>query len=142
MVIDDTLEFASNFALPTNGIGTFYPSDNAKISNIPQSTGGEGLSLVLQISEDATSGGAAFVEFILASDSTGNIATDGSATRHFGTGPIPIASLVRGAEFGVALSSGPVYEQYLGILVKVSGAVLTGGRFNAFLAETPSRWTA
>ena len=141
MILDDTLEFASDFPLPTSGIGTFYPSDNAKISNIPQSTGGEGLSLVIQISEDVTSGGAAFVEFILVSDSIGNIATDGSATRHFGTGPIPVASLVRGAEFGVPLSSGP-YELYMGVLVKVTGAALTGGRFNAFLTKIPANWTA
>lgn len=141
MILEENTEFASNFALPTGSTGTFFPSDAAEVDPVLQSTGGEGLSLVIQISETVTSGGGAFVEFILASDSTGNIATDGSATRHFGTGPIPIASLVRGEEFGVPLSSGP-YEQYLGILTKVTGAALTGGRFNAFLTETPARWTA
>lgn len=142
MITDENLKFASNFALPTGFTGTFFSSDAAEVDPAIQSTGGEGLSLVIQISETVTSGGGAFVEFILASDSTGNIATDGSATRHFGTGPIPIASLVRGAEFGVALSSAPDYEQYLGILVKVTGAALTGGLFNAFLTETPARWHA
>lgn len=141
MVIEENTEMASGFSLPLGSTGTFFPSDAAEVDPAIQSTGGEGLSLVIQISETVTAGGAAFVEFILASDSTGNIATDGSATRHFGTGPIPIASLVRGEEFGVPLSSGP-YEQYLGVLVKVTGAALTAGRFSAFLTETPARWHA
>lgn len=141
MITDENLEFASAFPVPTGSTGTFFSSDAAEVDPAIQSTGGEGLSLVIQISETVTSGGAAFVEFILASDSTGNIATDGSATRHFGTGPIPIASLVRGEEFGVPLSSGP-YEQYLGVLCRVTGAALTGGRFNAFLTPVPARWTA
>lgn len=141
MITDENLEFASSFALPTTGIGTFFPSDAAEVDPAIQSTGCGGLSLVIQISETVTSGGAASVEFILASDSTGNIAVDGSATRHFGTGPIPIASLVRGKEFVVPLSS-ELYEQYLGILTKVTGAALTGGRFNAFLTPVPARWHA
>lgn len=141
MILDENMEMASAFPVPIGSTGTFFSSDAAEVDPAIQSTGGEGLSLVIQISETVTSGGGAFVEFILASDSTGNIATDGSATRHFGTGPIPIASLIRGKEFGVPLSSGK-YEQYLGILVKVTGAALTAGRFSAFLTPVPAAWHA
>lgn len=140
MVLDENMEMASNFAIPT-GIGTFFPSDAAEVDPVLQSTGGEGLSPVIQITQAVTSGGAAKVAFELVSDATGTIATDGTATAHFSTGMVPIASLTAGWSVAVPLPPGP-YEKFLGLLVNISGAALTGGRFNAFLTETPARWTA
>lgn len=140
MILDENLEFASSFALPTGSTGKFYLSDNAKLGADP-TTGGGDLSLFVQISEDATSGGSAFVTFILASDATGNIATDGSATEHFGLGPYPLAVLKEGFREAASLPPGP-YEQHLGVLVEVTGAALTGGRFSAGLVETPAAWHA
>lgn len=135
------LESVSNFALPLGSTGAFFSTDVAEVDPVVQSIEGEGLSFGVQISDDVTSDGAASVEFVLASDSTGNIPTDGSAARHFSTGPIPVASLVRGAEFGVALSPGP-FEKYIGLFCRVTGAALTGGRFNASITPSPASWTA
>jgi hypothetical protein len=140
MILDDSLEFASSFALPTGSTGTFYVSDNVELGADP-TTGGGDLSLLVQSSEDVTSGGSAFVTFILASDATGNIATDGSATEHFGLGPYPFAVLKKGFRVAASLPPGP-YEQHLGLLIKITGAALTGGRFSAGLVETSAAWHA
>jgi hypothetical protein len=139
MILDDSLEFASSFALPTGSTGKFYVSDNVELGADP-TTGGGDLSLLVQISEDATSSGSAFVTFILASDATGNIDTN-SATEHFGLGPYPFAVLKKGFRVAASLPPGP-YEQHLGLLIKITGAALTGGRFSAGLVETSAAWHA
>lgn len=140
MVLDESTEFADNVALPTGALGRSLVTDN-----IDQSLSGgqiaQPLYLVIQISQTATSGGAAKVTFELASDSTGAIATDGSATQHAGLGPYPVASLVAGRSISAPLPPGP-YEKYLGLLVNVTGATLTGGRFDAFLTPNPAGWHA
>lgn len=140
MILEENTEFADNVALPTGALGRSLVTDNIDQS-IAGSQIGEELYLVIGISQAVTSGGAAFVTFELASDSTGAIATDGSATQHAGLGPYPIASLTAGRQIAVALPPGP-YEQYLGLLVNVTGATLTGGRFNAFLTPNPAGWNA
>lgn len=140
MILDEDNEFADNVALPAGALGRALVTDNIN-QLIADSQISEALYLVIQITQAVTSGGAAKVAFELVSDATGTIATDGTATAHFSTGMVPIASLTAGWSVAVPLPPGP-YEKFLGLLVNISGAALTGGRFNAFLSPVPSRWTA
>lgn len=140
MILEENTEFADNVALPTGALGRSLVTDNIDQS-LADGQIAQPLYLVIQISQSATSGGAAKVTFELASDSTGAIATDGSATQHAGLGPYPVASLTAGWSVAVPLPPGP-YEKYLGLLVNVATAALTGGRFNAFLTPNPAAWHA
>lgn len=141
MILDEDNEFADNVALPTGALGRALVTDNINQLIADSRLAGE-LYLVIQITQAPASGGAAKVAFELVSDSTGSIAVDGSATQHAGLGPYAVADLVVGKQITVALPPAPSYEKYLGLLVNVSGAALTAGRFNAFLTPAPARWTA
>lgn len=140
MILDEDNEFADNVALPTGALGRALVTDNIN-QLIADSQISEALYLVIQITQAVTSGGAAKVAFELVSDATGTIAIDGTATAHFSTGMVPIASLTAGWSVAVPLPPGP-YEKFLGLLVNISGAALTGGRLNSFLSPVPARWTA
>lgn len=99
---------------------------------------GQGTPLIATIVISTTFVGAgASVDFQIASDSTAAIATNGSATSHGSTGPIPVAELVAGARFEIKLpAEGREYERYLGLLVVTSGAATTAGAIDAFISLT------
>jgi hypothetical protein len=80
------------------------------------------------------------LQVILASDATASIATDGSATAHYTSAAIPVASLTAGAYVAkVELPKG-TYERYLGILQVTGTAAFTAGKINAFLTNDPYTW--
>ena len=99
----------------------------------------DSLYLVLQVDTTATSGGSATVQFHLASDASASVATDGSATYHFSTAAIPVATLVAGYTIAAVKLPSGVYERYLGILQTTAVAALTAGKINAFLTNDVSR---
>jgi hypothetical protein len=105
---------------------------------------GNGQPLYLIITVDvAFVGATATVNFKLASDATAAVATDGTATEHAQTGPIPIAQLVVGKTFVLPLpAEGNVYEQFLGLLVVTAVATTTAGSVTAFLSPDPAGWKA
>lgn len=139
MILDERNEFADATALSTAATGLALVGDVIDLG-----TDGvndvEGMYLVVTVDTAVTSGGAATVEFQLASDAQAAIAVDGSATVHAKSAAIPKATLVAGYQaFVVALPKGQ-YERYLGILQNVGTAALTAGKINAFLTNAPATW--
>jgi hypothetical protein len=136
MILDSRAEFCDAVALNTGGAGSYLLGSQID-------TGGDGINdvsnlyLVINVDTTATSGGSATGQFHLASDSTASIATDGSATYHFSTAAIPVATLVAGYYVcKVELPKG-TYERYLGILQTTAVAAFTAGKINAFLTNDP-----
>jgi len=136
MILDERTEFCDATALNTGGAGSYLLGDQID-------TGGDGINdvsgmfLVIQVDTTATSGGSATVQFHLCSDAAAAIATDGSATYHFSTSAIAVATLVAGYYVcKVALPKG-TYERYVGILQTTAVAALTAGKINAFLTQDP-----
>jgi len=144
MIIDDRLEFCDAVSLNTGGANSYLLGDQVDLGAAVRDVGtGEELYLVLQVDTTATSGGSATGQFHLASDASASIATDGSATYHFSTPAIPVASLVAGFVIAiVALPQGQNYERFLGILQTTAVAAFTAGKINAFLTKDPANWRA
>lgn len=148
MILDERTEFCDATALNTGGAGSYLIGDVLDTQGIDIGTAnttldfGQGGSLWLMITVDttATSGGSATGQFHLCSDSGASIATDGSATYHFSTSAIPVATLAAGYRVcAVQLPSGS-YERYVGILQTTGTAAFTAGKVNAFLTNDPAMW--
>lgn len=145
MILDARNEFCDAVALNTGGAGSYLVGSQidtgiAGTSTQPNDLGvDDTLYLVLQVDTTATSGGSATVQFHLASDASASVATDGSATYHFSTGAIPVATLVAGYTIAAVKLPSGVYERYLGILQTTAVAALTAGKINAFLTNDVSR---
>jgi isocitrate dehydrogenase kinase/phosphatase len=149
MILDERGEFADATALNTGAAGSYLIGDVIDLGNAYGFNGQnindvDGVYLVIQVDTAATSGGSATVVFTLASDAQAAIATDGSATVHWASGAIPVATLIAGyTVIQVALPKGiPNYERYLGILQTTAVAALTAGKINAFLTNQPANWRA
>lgn len=142
MILDERLEFADAVALNTGGAG-IYPVGDVIDLNPARDVGMTGLPLwlVIQVDTTATSGGSATGQFTLASDAQAAIATDGSATVHWQSAAIPVATLA--AKYVIAAThlpaEGAVYERYLGILQTTATAAFTAGKINAFLTTDFSK---
>lgn len=143
MILDERSEFCDATALDTGGTGRTLVGDVMDLGAVAPGDIGNGqpLYLVVQVTTDVTSAGAATVSFELASDAAAAIATDGSATEHVVTEAIGKADLVAGYTrvFPVGLVAA---ERYLGILQNVGVAALTAGAVNAFLTADPHGWSA
>jgi hypothetical protein len=139
MLIDERSEFAEAVTRP-EVLGRQQLGDVIDAGAGSHTSMGD-VFLVLRIRETFASAGSAAVTFELASDSTPTIATDGTASVHVSLGPLPVASLTAGAQFVVALPSGP-YEQYLGLLANVETDTFSAGKVDAFLTLAPAKWTA
>ena len=144
MILDERNELADATALNTGAAGTYLVGDVIDLEVARNVANGRQVYLVVQIDTTVTSGGAATVQFKLASDAQAAIATDGTATEHFATAAIAKATLVAGYQaVKVALPlENPAYERYLGILQVTGTAALTAGKINAFLTFGPKTWKA
>jgi hypothetical protein len=143
MILDERTEFCDAVSLNTGGAGSYLLGDQIDTGAAARDLGAstDNLFLVLQVDTTCTSGGSATGQFHLASDSTAAIATNGTATYHFSTGAIPVATLVAGYVIAiVALPQGALYERFLGILQTTGTAAFTAGKINAFLTTDPSNW--
>lgn len=147
MILDELLEFADATALNGGGAGTYLVGDQIDLGTAPSpgpraGVGGP-LYLVIQSSTSFVSGGGGSVAFVLASDSTASIATDGSATEHFRTRAYTAAQGAAGAVLAIVrLPEHATYERYLGILQVVTTAAFSAGAINAFLTHDVSNWVA
>lgn len=146
MVLDKELEIADAAELNTGGAGTYRIltgidlGDDAEARN---ALGDSGLYLVIEVDTTVESGGAGTYEFVLVSDAQAAVATDGTATTHFTTGPIPVAALVAGYRVcAVPLPFGATYERYLGVLQVTAVAAATAGKVNVFVTTHPGRFVA
>lgn len=142
MILDERLEFCDATALNTGGAASYLIGDVVDTGGGLPLTDGvndvDGLYLVINVDTTATSGGSATGQFHLCSDAQAAIATDLSATYHFSTAAIPVATLVAGYYVcKVELPKG-TYERYLGILQTTAVAAFTAGKVNAFLTNDPN----
>ena len=144
MFMDNTLEFADATSVGTPNSTTVNVGDIIDTGVIRDVGAGQPLYLIITIDTAVTSGGAATVAFLMVSDSTSTIATDGTATKHIETDAIAVASLTAGYTMVVPFSSvNPSYERYLAFQVKeTAGQALTAGNVNAFLTIDPHGWTS
>jgi hypothetical protein len=143
MILDELMEFADGLTLAT-ATGTHTEGDNIDLGAARDIGNGSMLYLVIQVVAAVTSGGSATVEFLLASDGSSTIATDGSASEHISTGAIAKADLIAGYTRVLPLppGNGVAYERYLGLQTKVGTAALTAGSVNAFIVNDVASWKA
>jgi hypothetical protein len=143
MIIDKRNQFCDGTALNTGAAGAYALGDVIDLQAAGLDMGqGACLSLVIMVSEDAASGGAATAAFSLASDSTAALATDGSATVHVTSATFAVAEMTAGKVLmSVELPQGS-YERYVGLLQTTGTAAFTGGAVTAFLTVAPASWKA
>lgn len=145
MILDELLEFCDATALNTGGAASYLVGDVVDLGAAPttQDIGnGEDLYLVIVVSTTATSGGSATGQFHLCSDAQAAIAVDGTATYHFSTAAIAVATLVAGYRIAAVKLPIGTYERYLGIVQTTAVAAFTAGNINAFLTPDYARWIA
>lgn len=145
MILDERSEFADATALSTAGTGRALVGDVIDLVKARNVGLGKPLYVVIQVTTAPTSGGAATLDFELASDAQAAIATDGSATVHGSTGGLAaIAGFTVGKAFVIPLppEGAKPYERFLGILQNVGTAALTAGAINAFVTADVKAWKA
>lgn len=137
MILDERTEFCDATALNTGAAGSYLVGDviDLELTGLDLGTSAD-LWLVISVDTAATSGGAATGQFHLCSDAQAAIAVDGSATYHFSTAAIPVATLVAGYQIAAVRLPAGTYERYLGILQTTAVAAFTAGKINAFLTPT------
>ena len=142
MFIDSSLEFADATSVGTPNNSTVNVGNSIDISVIRDVGAGHPFYLVITVDTLITSGGAATVAFLLVSDSSSTIATDGNATKHIETDAIAVADLVAGYTMVIPMPSvNPKYERFLAFQVKETASqALTAGNINAFLTLDPVGW--
>lgn len=144
MILDSRNEFADAVAVNTGAAGTYLVGSQIDLGAANNVGAISDLYLVIQVQTAVAAGLNGTLEFVLASDSTAAIATDGSATAHFKTGAIPSgAGIAAGTVLAcVAVPQGFTYERYLGILQTTGTAAATAGAIDAFLTNDPARWVS
>lgn len=143
MILDERTEFCDATALNTGVAASYLVGDVIDLGSTSSDIGnGEPLYLVIRVDTTATSGGAATGQFHLCSDAQAAIAVDGSATYHYSSSAIAVASLTAGTKVAaIALPQG-TYERYLGIVQTTGTAAFTAGKINAFLTTDAAKWIA
>lgn len=144
MILDTYNAMADAKSLNTGGAGTYLLSDVIDLGTAGRNigVGDPPTYCIALVSTTATSGGSATLQLILASDAQAAIATDGSATAHYTTSAIPVATLVEGYQvmaFPLPLGT---YERYLGVLQVTAVAAFTAGKIKAYLASDLTQWKA
>lgn len=152
MILDERTEFCDAQTLNTGAAGTYNLGDQIDLGVAGRGIGeaGDQLYLVLQVATGITAGSAGTVQFQLASDDSGTLATNGTQsihmqTRAFTTGTgTGTTTLKAGTVLGVfALPiEGVTYERYLGIQQVTGTAAITAGAIDAFVTPTPAAWKA
>lgn len=148
MLMDERNEFCDATALNTGGAASYLIGDVIDLdpcSVAPNTTvdlEGSDLYCVIQVDTTVTSGGAGTYQFHLCSDAQAAIAVDGTATYHFSTAAIAVATLVAGYLVACFKLPRGSYERYLGILQTTAVAAATAGKVNAFLTSDPAIWKA
>jgi len=142
MILDERNEFADATALGTSGTGRQLVGDVIDLTTVSGNLGeGEEVCVVISVDTAVTSGGAATIDFELATDAQAAVATDGTATVIGSTGAIAKATLVSGYKIVIKVSS-KTRERYLGLIANVGAAALTAGAVSAGVVVDASAWTA
>lgn len=139
MILDTRSEFADGLAASA-AAGTALVGNVMDLGPEVYDPGHKNpLYFVVQVDTTFTSGGAATVQFKLATDAQAAIATNGTATDIILSPVIPFATLVAGYKFVRPLPPA-LYERYMGLLVVTAAATTTAGAVSAFLTPEPALW--
>lgn len=113
---------------------------------------GEPVYLVIGVDTEIITGGAAgTLQFLLVSDATSTIATDGSATTHYAStafvtdGTDANDAKLKAGQFPVVIAlpmEGEEYERFLAVQAVTATTTTTAGAINAFLTLDPHGWVA
>lgn len=152
MIMDERNEFADAASVAA-AAGTALIGDQIDLGSVHRDIGsGEPIYLVITTDTEIITGGSAgTIQFILASDASAAIATDGSATVHWASRAFVTDDAAAndsqmnagGVIACVALPmEGAVYERYLGILCVIATTTVTAGKINAFLTPDPAKWVS
>ena len=149
MIFDKRSTFADGVSV-AGAAGTALVGDVYDLGeNATDPGNGQPVYLVILCDTSIITGGAAgTISFQLASDAQAAIATDGSATIHWGTHQFvtdddALNDLDAGdtiAVFALPVGSEAVYERYLGILATIGTTTVTAGAISAFLTFDPYGW--
>lgn|SRR5574340_695999 len=138
MILDSLNEFCDAVALNLGAVASYLIGsqvDQLKTTALPGNS--DSLYFVAEVDTTCTGAGAS-LKIHLASDATAAIATDGSATYHYSSPAIPVATLVAGYRIcAVELPRGN-YERFLGVLQETVGAAFTAGKVNCYLTNDPN----
>lgn len=147
MILDERSEFADTVSV-VGAAGTKILGDVYDLQVQRDIGAAEHLFFMITVVDEVIAGDSdGSISFQLVSDAQAALATDGSATVHWDSGPIATgaagsnARLKAGsvlAQIGLPLE-GPIYERYLGVLVTITTTATTGGAVSAFL--TPDKHT-
>lgn len=139
MILDQGTFFGDNKALNTGAAGTYLLGNVVDLGATPTTRNlGKGLPplyFVSQVAVTATSGGSATLQVILASDDAAAIATDGTATAHYTSAAIAVATLVAGYRIVATPLPSSAYERYLGVLQVTAVAAFTAGKLDNFITS-------
>lgn len=145
MIMDERTEFA-DAASVAGTAGTALIGDQIPLSAVRDLGNGQPIYLCITCATGIITGGAAgTIEFLLASDATASIATDGSATVHYRTGTfVTDGDDANDIDAGSVIACVPLpleglreYEGFLGILATIATTTVTAGAINAWLSLTP-----
>lgn len=137
MWLDESTEFGNSRSLAFGATGTALVSNVIDLGANGVRLGHGTPFLVIRVAAIGVGGAGATAQFILASDAQPAIATDGTATHHYATGPVPFEVMAPGYMItAYQLPAGP-YERYLGILQKTAVAGFTSGKVDMYLTLAP-----
>lgn len=140
MAISDRLNtFAAATAIPVAVAANALLGDVIPLGSNNHLNDVDDTHLVILTDAAVTSAGAATVDFKLATDDNAAFA---SPTILASSGPIALAGLAAGVRvFTAPIPKGALSEAYLGVVVSVATAALTGGTVTAYLAQGgPGTW--
>ena len=139
MILDERTELADALAVTVTAITDVI--DLGASPTLRNLAGGpDNLWLVVSVDTAFTAGGAATLTLSLDSDSTADLAT--SATAHFVSPAIAVATLVAGYVAAVVPVPSGQYERYLGLRMTVATGPMLTGKLNAFFVNDARKWQA
>ena len=151
MIIDERLEFADAVSVAA-AAGTANIGDIIDMTVVRDIGMGQPVYLVIGVDTEIITGGAAgTLKFLLVSDATSTIATDGSATQHFDSGTFVTdgtdanGAKMKAGQFPVVVAlpmEGKEYERFLAVQAVTASTTTTAGAINAFLTLDPHGWVA
>lgn len=148
-IMDSTLEFAD--AVSVAAVASTILVGNQIPLTVARDVGnGRPIYLVITVDTEIITGGSAgTINFQLASDAQAAIATDGTATVHWDSGPIVTDDSAANSDLcnaGAVVAclalplEGKPYEAFLGILAVITTTTTTAGKINAWLTLDPPVW--
>lgn len=138
MILDTQSKFSDAQAVTVTALAT-------NVLDLRQSTSlalaDEGVDidmwLVVQVGTAFTAAGAATMTITIETDSTADLAT--SATVHFSTAAIAVATLVAGYRAVAVKLPSDLYERYLSVRYTIATGPMTAGTITAFLTPDLQR---